>query len=129
MSKHIQTIRYILAGGFATAFNLVILFIGVHYFKLWYLTGAITAFCCAATISYLLQKFWTFENYPIHNMYKQFLNFFIFALIMLGLNTLLVYVFVGIIGLWYLFAQTLAALVTAWINYIYFSKVIFKNTQ
>jgi len=128
MSKYIHITRYILAGGFATASNLAILFVGVHYFKLWYLTGAIIAFCCAVIISYLLHKFLTFKNYSTHNMHKQFLNFFIFALIMLGLNTLLMYVFVGIVGLWYLLAQALAALVVAWINYTYFSKVIFKNT-
>ncbi|MEK7081171.1 MAG: GtrA family protein [Patescibacteria group bacterium] len=126
MSKYIHITRYILAGGFATASNLAILFISVHYFKLWYLTGTIIAFCCAVIISYLLHKFSTFKNYSTHNMHKQFLNFFIFALIVLGLNTLLMYVLVDIIGFWYLLAQAFASLVVAWINYTYF-KVIFKN--
>jgi len=127
MSKYIQIIRYILAGGIATAFNLVILFICVHYFHLWYLTSAIISFCLAVIISYLLQKFFVFRNYYTNNIRTQFLNFFIFNLVMLGLNTLLMYIFVDIISLWYLLAQALSSAITACINYIYFNKVIFKN--
>jgi len=127
MSKYTQIIRYILAGGLATASNLVILFIGVHYFQLWYLTSAIIAFCCAVVISYTLQKFWTFKNYSLQNMRKQFLNFFIFALAMLGLNTLLMYVFVDIMDFYYLGAQFFISLFIACINYIYFNKIIFNN--
>lgn len=125
--KYIQIIRYIFAGGIATASNLLILFVGVHYFNLWYLTGSIIAFCCAVIISYSLQKFFVFKNYSTENMHAQFINFFIFNLIMLGVNTLLMYTFVDIIGVWYLLAQALSAVIGACINYIYFSKVIFKK--
>ena len=128
MSKYTQIIRYVFAGGFATFSNLATLFVFVHYFKLWYLWGAVFSFCVGVIVSYLLQKFWTFKNYSRENMHKQFLVFFIFALVMLGLNTLLIYVFVDIIGLWYLLAQALSSLITACINYIYFNKVIFKKT-
>ncbi len=127
MFKHIQIIRYIFAGGFATASNLAILFIGVHYFKLWYLTSAVISFFSAAIISYLLQKFFVFKNYSTEDMHKQFLNFFIFNLVMLGLNTLLIYTFVDILGIWYLLAQVFSSAIGACINYIYFNKVIFKN--
>lgn len=127
MSKYIQIVRYILAGGIATVSNLVILFICVHYFNLWYLTSAIISFCCAVIISYLLQKFFVFKNYSTEKVHMQFLNFFVFNLVMLGVNTLLIYTFVDIIGLWYLLAQALSSAITACINYIYFNKVIFKN--
>ena len=127
LSKYIQIIRYILAGGIATASNLVILFVSVYYFKLWYLTGAIIAFSCAVIISYLLQKLFVFKNYSRENMRKQFLNFFIFNLVMLGVNTLLMYTFVDLVGLWYLLAQALSAIIGACVNYIYFNKVVFKN--
>ena len=127
MSKYIQIVRYILAGGIATVSNLVILFVGVHYFHLWYLTSAIISFCLAVIISYLLQKFFVFRNYSANNIHTQFLNFFIFNIVMLGLNILLMYVFVDIISLWYLLAQAISSAITACINYIYFNKVIFKN--
>ena len=126
-SKYFKLIRYLFAGGTATASNLVILFVGVYYFHLWYLTAAIISFCCAVIISYLLQKFFVFRNYFKENMHKQFAIFFIFNLFMLGVNTLLIYIFVDIMGLWYLLAQVLSSAIGACVNYIYFNKVIFKN--
>ncbi len=53
--------------------------------------------------------------------------FFIFNIVMLGVNTLLMYTFVDIIGLWYLLAQALSSAIGACVNYIYFNKVVFKN--
>ncbi len=126
-SKYFQLIRYLFAGGLAVASNLSVLFICVHYLHLWYLTSAVISFCSAVIVSYLLQKFFVFRNYSKENVHKQFAVFFIFNLFMLGVNTLLMYLFVDIIGLWYLLAQALSSAIGACVNYIYFNKVIFKN--
>lgn len=128
MSNFFQIVRYLFAGGLATGFNILILFICVHYFQIWYLASAVIAFCGGVILSYLLQKFFTFRNYSKERMHTQFLSFFIFALFMLGLNTLLVYIFVDIIGLWYLSAQFISSACIACINYVYFNMVIFKTT-
>ncbi|MEK7459872.1 MAG: GtrA family protein [Patescibacteria group bacterium] len=127
--KNIQIIKYIFSGGLVTASNLLILFISVHYLKLWYLISSVIAFCFGVSISYILQKFFTFKNYELENIHKQFLNFFIFALIMLVFNTLLMYVFVDIIKIWYLLAQAVSSILIAFINYTYFNKVIFKKIK
>ncbi len=129
MFQNIQIIRYIFAGGIVVGSNLAILFICVNYFHLWYLTSAIISFCSAVVISYLLQKFFVFKNYSKENIQKQFFSFLIFNLGMLGANTLLMYIFVDIIGIWYLWAQALAAAIGACVNYVYFNKVIFKKIQ
>jgi putative flippase GtrA len=125
--KYIKIVRYIFAGGLATFSNLMILFVLVHYFKLWYLTSAIISFCVAVIISYLLQKFFVFKNYMVKDIHKQFLNFFVYNIIMLGFNTLLMYFFVEILIIWYLLAQAISAIIGAFINYIYFNKIVFKN--
>lgn len=127
MSKYIQIIRYIFAGGLATISNLAILFVSVHYFKLWYLTGAVIAFCLAVIISYLLQKFFVFKDYSRQDIRKQFLAFFIFNLAMLSANTLLMYTFVDIMSFYYLLAQVVSSAIGACANYIYFNRVIFKK--
>lgn len=127
MSKYVKIIKYIFAGGFATLSNITILFICVQYFHLWYLVGTIISFCCAVIISYLLQKFFVFKNYSKENIHKQFLIFLIFNIFMLGINTILMYTFVDIISFYYLLAQALSSAICAFINYIFFNKVIFKN--
>lgn len=127
IQKYSQIIRYIFAGCVATGSNLVILFISVHYFKLWYLTSSIISFCCAVVISYLLQKFFVFKNYGKKEIPTQFLHFLTYNIVMLGLNTLLLYFFVDIIKVWYLLAQALCAIIIACMNYIYFNKIVFKK--
>lgn len=128
MSKYFKIIRYLFAGGLAVSSNLLILFVLVHYFEVWYLTSAIISFCSAVVISYLLNKFFVFNNYSRKNIHKQFTIFFIFQLTMLGVNTLLMYVFVDIISIWYMLAQAISSLTTAVINYIFFNKIVFKNS-
>lgn len=125
--KYIKIIRYIFAGGLATFSNLAILFVLVHYFKIWYLTSAMISFCVAVIISYLLQKFFVFQNYERKDIHKQFLNFFVYNIVMLGFNTLLMYFFVDILIIWYLLAQAMSAIIGAFINYMYFNKIVFKN--
>lgn len=127
IQKYSQIIRYIFAGCVATGSNLAILFVLVHYLKLWYLTGAIISFSLAVVISYLLQKFFVFKNYERSGMHKQFLHFLIYNIVMLGFNTMLLYFFVDIIKVWYLLAQALSAIIIACMNYIYFNKIVFKK--
>ncbi len=125
--KYKKPIKYIFAGGLATFVNLAVLFICVEYFHFWYLTGAVVAFIFGVMTSYTLQKFWTFKDVERGNMHIQFFWFTIFALAMLGLNTLLMYVLVDIFLIWYLLAQAISSLCIALINYNVFNKLIFKS--
>lgn len=127
IKKYNQIIRYIFAGCIAVVSNLLTLFVCVNYFNLWYLTSAIISFSFSVIISYLLQKLFVFKNYRKVGIPIQFFNFLIYNIIMLGVNTLLMYFLVDIINVWYLLAQVISAAITAFINYNYFNKIIFKN--
>jgi dolichol-phosphate mannosyltransferase len=125
--KNSIILRYILFGGFATFISLFFLYVFVNFFHVWYLLSAIISFCVAVIVSYCLHKFFTFRNYMTKNIFLQFSSFIVYNLCMLGLNTLLMYVFVDIIGLWYLFSQFFISGCTAFVNYMVFNKIIFKN--
>ena len=125
MTKYYRIIRYLFGGGLATLINIGLLFICVHFFNLWYLTAAIIGFCTSVIASYIIQKFWTFRHHETEGMHAQFFIFSFFAVVMLGLNTLLMYVAVNIFGLWYLLAQIIISAIIAFINYAFFSKVVF----
>lgn len=127
LHKYNQIIRYFFAGCVATGSNLAILFVCVHYLELWYLTSAIISFSLAVIISYLLQKFFVFKNYGTDGIPTQFLNFLIYNIVMLGVNTLFMYFFVDIVRVWYLLAQALTAIIIACMNYVYFNKIVFKK--
>jgi putative flippase GtrA len=129
MIKNNKIIRYIFSGIIASLSNFVILYFLVQKLNLWYLTSSIISFCCGIIISYCLQKFFTFKNYSIQNIHLQFSVFFIYNLCMLGLNTLLMYFFVDIIGIWYLFSQIVITIGTAFINYFFFNKIMFNKNE
>ncbi len=122
-----KILRFIFSGGIAFISHISILFVLVHYFNLWYLVSTMIAFTFAVTVSYSLQKFFTFQNYSTKNMHRQFLSFLFFALCMLGLNTLLMYIFVDIIGFWYISSQIVINIFTAFFSYIIYNKVIFSK--
>jgi putative flippase GtrA len=92
----------------------------------------VIAFCCSTTISFFLYKLWAFQNYSKDKMRMQYLYTLLFAALMIGLNTLLVYTFVELIMPWhlgYLVAQVLASIVTTLVNYIFYHKIIFKEKE
>jgi dolichol-phosphate mannosyltransferase len=127
MIKKHRVIRYIISGIIAVILNLLILYTFVDIFHLWYLMSSIIAFCCGIVVSYSLQKFFTFQNNSKNGVPLQFSIFLIYNICMLGLNTLLMYVLVDKFGFWYFFSQIMTTTCTAFINYTFFSKVLFKN--
>jgi putative flippase GtrA len=127
LGKYHKIIKYVLSGGTAVLVNLAVLYVMVEFLHLWYLLGAIVSFVFGLCTSYTLQKFWTFKDGNTQNIHIQFLSFALFALLMLGLNTLLIYFFVDVLKIWYLLAQAMSSLLIAFINYNVFNKIIFKN--
>jgi putative flippase GtrA len=124
--KNYKVIRYIFSGAISAFSSWGILYLLVQKANLWYLVSSIISFCSGIIISYCLHKFLTFKNYSKKGIPVQFSIFFIYNLFMLGLNTLLMYLFVDIIGFWYLFSQVVITIGTAFINYFVFNKIIFS---
>ena len=124
-----KVLRYIFSGIVSSFSNFIILYLLVQEFHLWYLISAMISFCFGIIVSYCLHKFITFKNYSKKGITQQFSHFFIFNLIMLGLNTLLMYIFVDVFGLWYLFSQVFITICTAFVNYFVFSRVLFNRVD
>lgn len=129
MLKNNKIIRYIFSGGI-TAFSVfALLFLLVNKFKVWYLGASIISFCFGILLSFCLQKFFTFKNHSTNSLHIQFSIFVIYNISMLGLNTLLMYIAVDRFGIWYLGSQVSITIFTAFLNYLFFSKVLFKKNN
>lgn len=126
-TKIIKTAKYIISGGTAAIVNLVFLAIFVDIFKINYLISAIISFLIAFSISFTLQKFWTFQDKNIKDVHKQTTIYFIVSSINLGVNTLLMYIFVDHFHIHYFFSQILASGLIAISSYFIYSRFIFKN--
>lgn len=127
MEKYLKIIRYLIAGGTAACVNLAILYIFTHYFNLWYLLSSVIAFLLAFCVSFGLQKFWTFKDHVTDDLHKQGGVYLLITLINLGINTLLMYMFVDHFGLHYLPAQVLTGGLLAVVSYYAYGKFVFNR--
>ena len=126
-TKIIKTIKYIISGGTAAVVDLSFLALFVDVFKINYLISAIFAFLIAFSVSFLLQKFWTFQDKGMDDVHKQASIYFIVSATNLGINTLLMYLFVDHFHIHYFLSQILASGLLAISSYFIYSRFIFKN--
>lgn len=120
-------LRYLMSGAAAAASNLAVLFILVHFGRMYYLSASIVAFIASVAVSFTLQKFWTFQDRFTHDMREQFVRYSAVVLMNLFLNTALMYFLVDKAGLWYLFAQVLTTGTVAIVGYIGYKRFVFRE--
>lgn len=123
-----QVLRYLISGGSAGVTNLATLFVMVHFFHVWYLLSAIVAFLVAVFVSFLMQKYFTFNDYNKEKIKKQSLLYFAIQVFNLGPNTLLLYIAVDKLGIHYLLAQILVLGVIAIYTFFLFKHLVFSSS-
>jgi dolichol-phosphate mannosyltransferase len=123
----LRVFRFIVSGVLAAVVNLATLYVLVEYAKVWYLDAAVLAFIAAFVTSFLFNKVWTFGNRSLASTPRQFSQHLLVALVNLGINTALVYLFVERLGVWYILAQALATFIVAFESYLAFSAIYHKT--
>jgi putative flippase GtrA len=112
-----QAVKYSIVGGLCTGLDFVILFFLTHFVSLNYLISSIISFMSGTVLNYYLCTFWIFKIRLIENHYHEFLYYSIITGIGLGINTLLIWLFTELIGLYFMFSKLLATFVTYWWNF------------
>jgi putative flippase GtrA/glycosyltransferase involved in cell wall biosynthesis len=125
--KKRRVVKYLIAGGFSTSVDFLLLFIFTDIFGWWYLASSALAFIVAFAVSFYLQKFWTFRNKAQGQTYNQLFLYFSTAIFNLGINTLLMYIFVDRFGIWYIAAQFMVTGIIAIWSYMIYGHFIFKK--
>lgn len=120
-------VRYLISGGTAAISNISFLFLLVHFLSVHYLYASVIAFVMSIAVSFTMQKFWTFQDTPLHDVHVQFTRYLVVLLVNLALNTLLMYIFVEKAGLWYLYAQILATALVAIVGYFGYTYFVFRD--
>jgi putative flippase GtrA len=118
-------VLFISSGCIAAVVQFGALFVLTHYFGVWYLISATIAFGCAFFVSFFLQKFITFIEHSKDRMGNQLVYYFLFALLNAGINAIIMYVEVDIIGLHYLVAQFISSAIIAFYSYFVYKRYIF----
>ena len=119
--------RFLISGGFATATNLSVLFILVHFFGVWYLLASVFSFISAVYIGFTMQKFFTFNDYFKINVKEQILAYLGVQVANLGINTFLMYVGVSILGIHYLVSQMIIGAIISIYSFFVYKNLIFSK--
>ncbi len=119
--------KFLVSGGTATVSNLIILYALTDLLHIYYITSTVIAMSISTFISFGLQKFWTFEDGDHSKTSWQLPAYILLCIFNLGLNTLLVWIFVEQIGLWYILAQIISSGLIAFLTFFVFQKIIFKE--
>jgi putative flippase GtrA len=117
-----------MSGGLGAVTQLGGLFILKEFFHLWYLLASLLSYIFAVFVGFTLQKFWTFKGTQGHT-HKQAMGYVGLFVINLGINTLMMYVFVDKLNIWYLGAQVIASGLIAIESFFVYRHIIFKHHE
>lgn len=120
-------LRYLISGGTGTVFNLAMVYVLTDIFNIYYLISTSIAFVFSFFVSFTLQKFFTFQDHSMDEIYTQAPKYLTVALINMGLNGLSMYVLVSGFGLHYLVAQIITIAAISIESFIVYRYVIFTK--
>ncbi len=128
LHRYIKVIRYLISGGSATVVHLLFLYIFTSLLHDWYVLSTVLAFLIAFTVSYVMQKFWTYTDHSLDEWKKQMVTYFIIIISTnVGLNMLLLYLAVDHLHVHYLLAQIVISGLIAIMNYFLYQIFVFKK--
>ncbi len=128
LNKYRTILVFLCSGGFAAAFQLLLYIFLERILQVPYLISSGIAFVAAVIVSFLLQKYVTFQNKSGDMIGKQFTYFVILSVLNLSVNTLLMYIFVDIFGVHDVLAQAFCMVSIAIWSFFIYKHVIFKHT-
>jgi glycosyltransferase involved in cell wall biosynthesis/putative flippase GtrA len=122
-----RVLRYLICGVAAATVNIGSLFIFTDIAGIWYLYSSILAFFISLVMSFVLQKFVVFKDMKTGKMHRDFMKFFISAVLSVTTNTILVYFFTDIVGVWYILSQIIAGFFVMIQNFTFYKFFIFNK--
>lgn len=105
--RHKQFVKYAISGGMSAVVQLSMLYVFTDLLHIWYVASSAISFIVAITVSFVLQKFWTFRETNMKHIRKQISIYIVVGTINFFLNPVLLYFFVETFALWYVYAQIL----------------------
>lgn len=127
INKHRKIVKFLIAGTISAGTDLFLLWLFVSVFGMHYLPGSVLAFIMAFFVSFGLHKFWTFRDSNRQQIGRQMTKYMLASLMSLLMNSVLMYVLVDLLHIWYLLSQTLAMLLIASVNFFVYNILIFQH--
>jgi len=127
MQRFHALFKYLVSGGTAACVNIGTLYLFTEYAHVHYLQSAALSFSMAFLVSFLLQKFWTFQDNRRDVIRRQMTWYLGLSLTDLFVNTILIYSLVEYLRLWYVASAVMSGALLAISNFFVYKHVIFTT--
>jgi putative flippase GtrA len=122
-------VRYIFSGVCSAATNLILLFFLKKYVGLFYLTASTLGFIGAFLVSFLLQKYLTFQDKDNSRIYAQAPVYLVIVILSALANAGLMKLFVESFHIWYLLSQIFTIAILAVANFFAYRFFVFRKSN
>ncbi len=113
-----QLIRYSISGFIGFLINVSIYFALYELLHVYYVLASFLAFALPQTVSFLIDKYWSFRNRSKKKIEVQFTKFFIVSAAALSVNLSLLYLLVQYSKLHHLISQLISLIVASTISFL-----------
>jgi putative flippase GtrA len=128
LNKNIyKAILFMVAGEIAALSNLVLFYIFLNWFHIWYLIASIASFILSVVVGFYLQKHLTFKDVNKSETLRQAGIFFLVSMVNLGINILLMLLFVEVFKLDKILSKIFTLAILACWNYFVYEKFVFNK--
>lgn len=114
----LEFFRFAFVGLVGTIINITILYLFTERLKIYYLFSAIFSFIIAATINFIFNKIWTFNEKIFTKIIEKYAQFLTVSLIALLLNIIFLYILTEFVKIYYIISQVIAIGISLIINFI-----------
>lgn len=124
-----ELVAYLFAGVATTVVNYVVYFIATRFLGLGVMAGTWTAWVLAVAFGYVVNKVFVFHTHDdsVGALVKEACSFFAMRLVSLGMETVLMFVTVELLGLNDLVMKLLINIVVIIANYVFSKLFVFKK--
>jgi len=129
--KYKEQILYVFFGGVTVLVNFFTYFLFNLFFNFSYITDNIIAWIFAVVFAYITNRLWVFEskNKTLRMIVKEASLFFFFRLISGLIDTLCMFLLIGILKVDELISKIFVNIIVIILNYIFSKIIIFNNKQ
>jgi putative flippase GtrA len=125
--KIYKAILFMVAGGTAALSNLVLFYIFLNWFHIWYLIASIASFILSVIVGFYMQKYLTFKDANKSETLRQAGIFFLVSMINLGINVLLMLLFVEVFKIDKILSKVFTLAILACWNFFVYEKFVFNK--
>lgn len=128
----VQFCRYFVTGGLASVVDFSVFAVALYIFDIHYLVSNLIGLAAGNVVNYLLSLGWVFRSEKRKMENNRLLEIFVFVLISLvgmGFNELLMYVFVGLFGIYEMVSKVVAAVIVLLWNFVARKYILFRSGE